>query len=104
MKYFTMKLYFAVILLIICLGSTKAQNIKVETIYKACSISSNLKTGEACIWYLYHSGWAVKTKNHFLIFDYWETTGKSSKQTLEHGYINADEIAQLGTVAYFITI
>jgi L-ascorbate metabolism protein UlaG (beta-lactamase superfamily) len=26
--------------------------------------------GEAAIWYLGHSGWAVKTRGHFLVFDY----------------------------------
>lgn len=27
----------------------------------------------AQIWYLYHSGFAVETSKHFLIFDYWKT-------------------------------
>ncbi|MCJ7581333.1 MAG: hypothetical protein MUP98_12475, partial [Candidatus Aminicenantes bacterium] len=31
-----------------------------------------LKNGEAAVWYLYHSGWAVKTSSSLLIFDYWE--------------------------------
>ena len=28
------------------------------------------------IWYLYHSGFAVQTAGHFLIFDYWRNTPK----------------------------
>jgi len=32
-------------------------------------LSRELEPGQAVIWYLYHSGWAVKTKNHLLIFD-----------------------------------
>lgn len=47
---------------------------------------------EAVVWYLGHSGWAVKTSSHFLIFDY---TGKFQKKTakkLSDGRINLDEI------------
>lgn len=33
-------------------------------------LQRELSNGEAVVWYLGHSGWAVKTKNHFLIFDY----------------------------------
>ncbi|KAF0196829.1 MAG: putative metal dependent hydrolase [Bacillota bacterium] len=29
------------------------------------------RTNEAIIWYMYHSGFAVKTSNHLLIFDYY---------------------------------
>ena len=29
----------------------------------------HLREKEAVIWYLGHSGWAIKTVNHFLIFD-----------------------------------
>ena len=30
--------------------------------------------GEAKVWFLGHSGWAVKTQNHFLVFDYFCNT------------------------------
>ena len=30
------------------------------------------------IWYLYHSGFAVETPTHFLVFDYWRNTPKGS--------------------------
>ena len=39
---------------------------------------------EAKIYYIYHSGFAVKTKNHFLIFDYYKeplVNGKTNKQS-----------------------
>jgi L-ascorbate metabolism protein UlaG (beta-lactamase superfamily) len=55
--------------------------------------SFDIAEGDACIWYLFHSGWAVKTKNHFLIFDYWENDAGSGKRTLGQGFINPDEIA-----------
>lgn len=37
-------------------------------------LAEPLAPGEAEIWYLGHSGWAVRTQNHLLIFDYWEAT------------------------------
>jgi len=40
----------------------------------------------AKIWYLYHSGFAVETAAHFLIFDYWRTTPKG--KGLEQGVID----------------
>lgn len=42
----------------------------------------------AKIWYLYHSGFAVKTENHFLIFDYWKNTPEGAG--LDEGVINPD--------------
>ncbi len=33
-------------------------------------LKKQLNEKEAVIWYLEHSGWAIKTKNHFLVFDY----------------------------------
>ncbi len=51
-----------------------------------------LKMGEAAIWYLYHSGWAVKTSNTLLIFDYWELFNKPDSPSLFNGYIDPDEI------------
>jgi len=41
---------------------------------------------KAKIWYLYHSGFAVQTTNHFLIFDYWKN--KPSGKGLESGVID----------------
>jgi ankyrin repeat protein/L-ascorbate metabolism protein UlaG (beta-lactamase superfamily) len=34
------------------------------------AFAGRLPEGEAAVWFLGHSGWGVKTKNHFLIFDY----------------------------------
>ena len=52
----------------------------------------NLKESEAVIWYLGHSGWAVKTRNHFLIFDYYEDTARPDDPRLINGRINPTEI------------
>ncbi len=54
--------------------------------------------GGASIWYLGHCGYAVKTQNHFLIFDYQEKQdGRQSKAkpglpSLAAGWIAPDEI------------
>ena len=41
---------------------------------------------KAKIWYLYHSGFAVKTAKHFLIFDYWKQSPKG--KGLDSGVID----------------
>ena len=33
-------------------------------------LDEEIAYGEAKVWFLGHSGWAVKTQNHFLVFDY----------------------------------
>ncbi|MFC1500297.1 MBL fold metallo-hydrolase [Candidatus Zixiibacteriota bacterium] len=58
--------------------------------------------GEARIWYLHHSGWAVQTAEHFLIFDYWEEDPPQGDRTLESGYIDPRAIADLD-VTVFVT-
>jgi L-ascorbate metabolism protein UlaG (beta-lactamase superfamily) len=58
-------------------------------------LESDLENGEAFIWYLGHAGWAVKTKNHLLIFDYvsLSRTGEASENpSLAEGYIDPSEI------------
>ncbi len=47
-----------------------------------------LEPGQAIVRYLYHSGWAVTTKNHLLIFDYTEPSARSVVRSLESGFID----------------
>ncbi len=56
--------------------------------------------GEAVVWYLGHSGWAVKTKNHLLVFDYWENTPPPAEPKLANGRINPEEIKNLQVVVF----
>jgi len=51
-----------------------------------------LESDEALVYYLGHSGWAIKTKSHFLIFDYFERKNKIDYKTILEGYINPCEI------------
>lgn len=59
------------------------------------------RRGGAFIWYLGHCGFAVRTANHFLIFDYQERRdgqqpkSRPSSPSLENGWINPDEIKNL---------
>ncbi len=54
-------------------------------------------SGDAVIWYLGHCGFAVETRNHFLVFDYIEKTLEGifeapTTRSLEAGYIDPQEI------------
>jgi len=57
-------------------------------------LTKKLKKNEAVIWYLSHSGWAVKTQNHLLVFDYWENEKKPEHPSLANGFINPKEISK----------
>lgn len=55
-------------------------------------LQKELKAGEAALWYLGHSGVAVKTKNNLLIFDYWNYGDQPDETCLANGHINTEEI------------
>lgn len=61
-----------------------------------------LEEGEALIWHLFHSGWAVKTRNALLIFDYWEGENPEKPQnpSLNNGFIHPPEIAGVQTYVF----
>ena len=59
-----------------------------------------LQKGEAMIWYLGHSGWAVKTRNHLLIFDYSERASPVSEPRLANGYISPSEIKNQNAIVF----
>jgi L-ascorbate metabolism protein UlaG (beta-lactamase superfamily) len=63
-------------------------------------LTCDIKKGEASIWYLFHSGWAVRTQKHFLIFDYWENFTEGATLTLENGFINPKEIADQNVIVF----
>ena len=53
----------------------------------AVFLKKALKKGEAEIWYLKHSGWAIKTRSAFLVFDYWDNDPVPDEKTLANGHI-----------------
>ncbi len=52
------------------------------------------------VWYLYHSGFAVKTPNHFLIFDYYNDTPFGRERGLAGGVIDPEEIRFQNVLAF----
>ena len=59
-----------------------------------------LEPGQAVVWYLYHSGWAVKTKNHLLVFDYTEPPAGLSGRSLDSGSIAPSEIGDQNVTVF----
>lgn len=57
-------------------------------------IEEPVSFGEARIWFLGHSGWAVKTQNHFLVFDYFCNTWdrKPGDSCLASGFILPEQL------------
>ncbi len=53
----------------------------------------DVESGAATIWFLGHSGWAVKTQNHLLVFDYFPEGNDPPNPALCNGRINPSEIA-----------
>ena len=95
-------------------GNKKIANLLGESagltqchgMYRDSSIElkKELKAREAIIWYLGSCGWAIKTKHHFLIFDYWEYGNLPSEPSLSNGHINPADIKDLDLdVTVFVT-
>lgn len=53
--------------------------------------------------YLYHSGFAIEIKNHFLIFDYYKDNFMGKKKSLENGLISKDLIRNKKDVLVFVS-
>lgn len=59
--------------------------------------------GEAYIWYLGHAGWAVKTKNHLLVFDYLSVSRPeqvTEDPSLANGHIDPAEIKACDVIVF----
>jgi hypothetical protein len=54
----------------------------------AALLRKPLAPGESTVWYLAHSGWAVKTQTHLLIFDYIDREKLPDEPGLANGFIN----------------
>jgi ankyrin repeat protein/L-ascorbate metabolism protein UlaG (beta-lactamase superfamily) len=59
---------------------------------KVSAFSHNLKNGEAVVHYLNHSGYAIETSKHILVFDYFQYLAAPDNLSLLNGRINADEL------------
>jgi len=67
----------------------KPEVAQYEPILAKCT-----KKGEACVFFLGHSGWAIKTPKHFLVFDYFLRPDREdpSDASLVNGRIVAEEL------------
>lgn len=63
-------------------------------------LDRRVAAGEAVMWYLGHCGFAVKTSDHFLIFDYWKGDDPSASASLSNGHIVPSEIEDENVVVF----
>ncbi len=59
----------------------------------------SVNNGEAKVVYCGHSGWAVQTEKHLLIFDYWNRN-KAEKPGLANGSVCPKEIQDLNVIVF----
>lgn len=86
-------------------GNTKSAKILAANGAKSFNKSKSLfekdlAIGESAIWYLDHSGYAIKTKNNLLIFDYWERQPLTENGSINNGYINPEELKDLNVTVF----
>ncbi len=72
-------------------GASKS-DIEEENHGKFALLQKGLAEGKAFVWYLNHSSWAIKTKNHFLIFDYTSLGEQPAAPSISNGYIVPGEL------------
>jgi L-ascorbate metabolism protein UlaG (beta-lactamase superfamily) len=97
--------FLASLLVILSRGVPGIHSFSMFAIPDDRFLERDLENGEAFIWYLGHAGWAVKTRNHLLIFDYvsQSRTGEMPKNpSLANGYIDPSEIKDC-SVFVFVT-
>jgi L-ascorbate metabolism protein UlaG (beta-lactamase superfamily) len=56
--------------------------------------------GEARLWYLGHSGYAIQTSNNLLVFDYFPGGRLPDDPALRNGYIDPQEIAGMNVTVF----
>ncbi len=54
---------------------------------------ADLPEREAVVWFLEHSGWGIKTKNHLLVFDYFERRRAPVAPGFCNGHVSPAELA-----------
>ena len=77
------------------LEENEAKSGKLEKKFRQNLLGCSLKKHEAVIYFLNHSGWAIKTANNLLIIDYWSRGTKPQHPCLANGWIDPQEIKDL---------
>ncbi|HAD82605.1 MAG: hypothetical protein A2509_00985 [Candidatus Edwardsbacteria bacterium RIFOXYD12_FULL_50_11] len=63
-------------------------------------MSKPLKNGQAAVWYLGHSGWAVRTSGHLLVFDYFKNGRLPDSPGLANGSILPEELKGVKVIVF----
>jgi len=77
---------------LLLINGASQKDISEESYGTAPLSQKQLVEGDAQVWYLNHSSWAIKTKNHFLIFDYTSREHKPATPSIANGYIVPNEL------------
>lgn len=83
-------------------GGAKKSSGMEENYGKSPYLIDELEEGEAVAWYLAHRGWAVKTRNHMLIFDSEEFgVTRPTQPSLSNGFLTTYELRYHNIVAIY---
>ncbi|MBP2681125.1 MAG: uncharacterized protein H6Q78_988, partial [Candidatus Krumholzibacteriota bacterium] len=77
-----------------------AGNKGSKSVDRSLAAIGKVGEGEAVCWFLGHSGWAVKTRDHLLVIDYFVQDADPTKPGLCNGRVNAAEIAGENVVVF----
>lgn len=81
------------------LASAGARPVETDEILSLAT-PGGLDEREALVWYLGHSGWAVQTRNHFLIFDYTTRDRPADEPRLRNGHVRTAELSGLDVAVF----
>ncbi|MFH1842413.1 MAG: ankyrin repeat domain-containing protein [bacterium] len=75
-------------------GARRPEDL-VENYDRSPHLQRELAEGEAVAWYLNHRGWAVKTRNHLLVFDAEEFgVVRPADPALANGFLSTEELSE----------
>ncbi len=63
-------------------------------------LKQKISKGDAQVWYLGHTSYAVKTKKNLMVFDYWKPADGPATPLLVNGYINPEEIKDCNVTVF----
>jgi ankyrin repeat protein len=82
-------------------GATASDDMETR-LGRSPHLARGLTEGEAVAWYLNHRGWAIKTSEHFLVFDAEEFgVTRPTDPSLANGFLTPGEIGDQNVVALY---
>ncbi|MBN2018412.1 MAG: ankyrin repeat domain-containing protein [Candidatus Cloacimonetes bacterium] len=75
------------------LGNETIEDAKPEELLQA-----SLQESEIYIWFVTHSGWFARTKDHLLVFDYWRQNRPPDNPSIANGMFTFNEIKNLDVI------